>query len=95
MYLTLLNGTGFVFNVDGKLSYCPQKQYYTNSTFVSDYMELRSKHRIMGAPVGTANTKGWSPNQSSEFFLNLIDISIVYKELSSYLSMSYIIRHLF
>ncbi|XP_033161356.1 probable tRNA-splicing endonuclease subunit tsp-4 [Drosophila mauritiana] len=46
MYLTLLNGTGFVFNVD-------------------DYMELRSKHRIMGAPVGTANTKGWSPNQST------------------------------
>ncbi|XP_037720440.1 probable tRNA-splicing endonuclease subunit sen34 [Drosophila subpulchrella] len=46
MYLTLLNGTGFVFNVD-------------------DYMELRSKHRIMGAPVGTANTKGWSPYQST------------------------------
>ncbi|KAI8037773.1 hypothetical protein M5D96_009274 [Drosophila gunungcola] len=46
MFLTLLNGTGFVFNVD-------------------DYMELRSKHRIMGAPVGTANTKGWSPNQST------------------------------
>ncbi|XP_043950879.1 uncharacterized protein LOC122819017 isoform X2 [Drosophila biarmipes] len=46
MYLTLLNGTGFVFNAD-------------------DYMELRSKHRIMGAPVGTANTKGWSPNQST------------------------------
>ncbi|KAH8364559.1 hypothetical protein KR084_008069 [Drosophila pseudotakahashii] len=46
MYLTMLNGTGFVFNVD-------------------DYMELRSKHRIMGAPVGTANTKGWSPNQST------------------------------
>ncbi|XP_016994459.2 tRNA-splicing endonuclease subunit Sen34 [Drosophila takahashii] len=46
MYLTLLNGTGFVFNVD-------------------DYMELRSKYRIMGAPVGTANTKGWSPNQST------------------------------
>ncbi|KAH8378701.1 hypothetical protein KR009_000795 [Drosophila setifemur] len=46
MYLTLLNGTGFVFNVD-------------------DYMELRTKHRIMGAPVGTANTKGWSPNQST------------------------------
>ncbi|XP_016974271.1 uncharacterized protein LOC108041023 isoform X2 [Drosophila rhopaloa] len=46
MFLTLLNGRGFVFNVD-------------------DYMELRSKHRIMGAPVGTANTKGWSPNQST------------------------------
>ncbi|XP_017109479.2 tRNA-splicing endonuclease subunit Sen34 [Drosophila bipectinata] len=46
MYLTLLNGTGYVFNVD-------------------DYMELRTKHRIMGAPVGTANTKGWSPNQSN------------------------------
>ncbi|KAH8264782.1 hypothetical protein KR038_000767 [Drosophila bunnanda] len=46
MILTLLNGTGFVFNVN-------------------DYMELRSKHRIMGAPVGTANTKGWCPNQST------------------------------
>ncbi|KAH8234824.1 hypothetical protein KR032_003744 [Drosophila birchii] len=46
MILTLLNGTGFVFNIN-------------------DYMELRSKHRIMGAPVGTANTKGWSPNQST------------------------------
>ncbi|XP_020798212.1 tRNA-splicing endonuclease subunit Sen34 [Drosophila serrata] len=46
MILTLLNGTGFVFNVN-------------------DYMELRSKHRVMGAPVGTANTKGWSPNQST------------------------------
>ncbi|KAH8334736.1 hypothetical protein KR074_004211 [Drosophila pseudoananassae] len=46
MYLTLLNGTGYVFNVD-------------------DYMELRTQHRIMGAPVGTANTKGWSPNQSN------------------------------
>ncbi|SPP76054.1 tRNA-splicing endonuclease subunit Sen34 [Drosophila guanche] len=46
MYLTLLNGTGYVFSVD-------------------DYMELRSKHRLMGALVGTANTKGWSPNQST------------------------------
>ncbi|BFF96542.1 tRNA-splicing endonuclease subunit Sen34 [Drosophila madeirensis] len=46
MYLTLLNGTGFVFSVD-------------------DYMELRSKHRLMGALVGTANTKGWSINQST------------------------------
>jgi len=82
MYLTLLNGTGFVFNVDGKLSNCLRKQYYTNATFVSDYMELRSKHRIMGAPVGTANTKGWSPNQSSEFFLNFINICIVYCILS-------------
>jgi len=82
MYLTLLNGTGFVFNVDGKLYNYLRKQFYTNSTFISDYMELRSKHRIMGAPVGTANTKGWSPNQSSEFFLNFINICIVYCILS-------------
>ncbi|XP_022211316.1 tRNA-splicing endonuclease subunit Sen34 [Drosophila obscura] len=46
MYLTLLNGTGYVFSVD-------------------DYMELRTKHRLMGALVGTANTKGWCPDQST------------------------------
>ncbi|ALC44610.1 CG33260 [Drosophila busckii] len=41
MYLTLLNGTGYVFNVE-------------------DYMELRRKYHIIGAFVGTANSKGWS-----------------------------------
>lgn len=46
IYLTLLNGTGYVFNVD-------------------DYMELRTKHRIMGTLVGTANSKGWSSNEAA------------------------------
>ncbi|XP_034480388.1 tRNA-splicing endonuclease subunit Sen34 [Drosophila innubila] len=46
IYLTLLNGTGYVFNAD-------------------DYMELRTKHRIMGAPVGTANSKGWSSSEAA------------------------------
>jgi len=39
--------------------------------YYPDYMELRSKHRIMGAPVGTANTKGWSPNQSSKISISI------------------------
>ncbi|KAM8708777.1 hypothetical protein ACLKA7_015704 [Drosophila subpalustris] len=46
IYLTLLNGTGYVFNAD-------------------DYMQLRTKHRIMGAPVGTANSKGWSSSEAA------------------------------
>ncbi|XP_023171415.2 tRNA-splicing endonuclease subunit Sen34 [Drosophila hydei] len=46
MYLTLLNGTGYVFDVD-------------------DYMELRMKYRIMGALVGTANSKGWSSSEAA------------------------------
>ncbi|XP_017862558.1 PREDICTED: tRNA-splicing endonuclease subunit Sen34 [Drosophila arizonae] len=46
MYLTLLNGTGYVFDVD-------------------DYMELRIKHRIVGALVGTANSKGWSSSEAA------------------------------
>ncbi|EDW70242.2 tRNA-splicing endonuclease subunit Sen34 [Drosophila virilis] len=46
MYLTLLNGTGYVFDVN-------------------DYMELRTKYRIMGALVGTASTKGWSSSEAA------------------------------
>ncbi|KAH8307169.1 hypothetical protein KR044_006361 [Drosophila immigrans] len=46
IHLTLLNGTGFIFDAD-------------------DYMELRTKHRIMGALVGTANSKGWSCSEAA------------------------------
>ncbi|XP_030386376.1 tRNA-splicing endonuclease subunit Sen34 [Scaptodrosophila lebanonensis] len=46
IYLTLLNGTGYVFDVD-------------------DYMTLRTNHRIVGAPVGTANSKGWSAHEAT------------------------------
>ncbi|XP_032598608.1 tRNA-splicing endonuclease subunit Sen34 [Drosophila grimshawi] len=46
MYLTLLNGTGYIFDVD-------------------DCMDLRTKHRIMGALVGTANSRGWSTSEAA------------------------------
>ncbi|XP_060656618.1 LOW QUALITY PROTEIN: tRNA-splicing endonuclease subunit Sen34 [Drosophila nasuta] len=46
IHLTLLNGTGYVFDAN-------------------DYMELRTKHRIMGALVGTANSKGWSCSEAA------------------------------
>ncbi|KAH8404541.1 hypothetical protein KR222_011853 [Zaprionus bogoriensis] len=52
MILTLLNGTGYVFDVD-------------------DFMELRSKYRIVGALVGTASSKGWSASEAGKRLPNL------------------------